>query len=179
MRGASPRPIWTRELPFWWSRAGMGGHEESLRRTRWRSRWDIAGLLLRRTNHSEHGNHFNPSKRNRWIFGDRGTGAYLPKFAWTKIVRHSMVVGNASPDDPALTDYWTQRRRRQPPPAAERARPAPPWCPTRTMCDLRRASAACRPIPAKPPGMGAVGARHAGGDPQATRHHHGAWHVRF
>ncbi|MFE3785388.1 hypothetical protein ACFXPA_45265 [Amycolatopsis sp. NPDC059090] len=59
---------------------------------------------------------FNPTKRNRWVFGDRDTGAYLPKFAWTKIVRHAMVVGNASPDDPALADYWRQRRRKQPPP---------------------------------------------------------------
>ena len=59
---------------------------------------------------------FNPTKRNRWVFGDRDTGAYLPKFAWTKIVRHAMVTGIASPDDPALTDYWRQRRRKQPPP---------------------------------------------------------------
>jgi RNA-directed DNA polymerase len=59
---------------------------------------------------------FNPTKRNRWVFGDRDTGAYLPKFAWTKIVRHAMVAGDASPDDPALTEYWGQRRRRQPPP---------------------------------------------------------------
>ncbi|RSM58040.1 group II intron reverse transcriptase/maturase [Kibdelosporangium aridum] len=56
---------------------------------------------------------FNPTKRNRWVFGDRDTGAYLPKFAWTKIVRHAMVAGTASPDDPALTEYWAQRRRKQ------------------------------------------------------------------
>ena len=59
---------------------------------------------------------FNPSKHNRWVFGDRDSGAYLPKFAWTKIVRHAMVAGTASPDDPALADYWLQRRRKQPPP---------------------------------------------------------------
>ena len=59
---------------------------------------------------------FNPSKRNRWVFGDRDSGAYLPKFAWTKIVRHAMVTGTASPDDPALAAYWLQRRRKQPPP---------------------------------------------------------------
>ena len=33
---------------------------------------------------------------NRWVFGDRDSGAYLPKFAWTKIVRHAMVTGTAS-----------------------------------------------------------------------------------
>jgi RNA-directed DNA polymerase len=56
---------------------------------------------------------FNPTKQNRWVFGDRDTGAFLPKFAWTKIVRHAMVVGTASPDDPALAEYWAQRRRKQ------------------------------------------------------------------
>jgi RNA-directed DNA polymerase len=55
---------------------------------------------------------FNPSRRDRWVFGSRETGYYLRKFAWTPIVRHRMVAGTASPDDPSLTDYWTQRRRR-------------------------------------------------------------------
>lgn len=59
---------------------------------------------------------FNKSRANRWVFGDRDSGAYLPKFAWTKIVRHAMVAGAASPDDPALASYWEQRRRKQPPP---------------------------------------------------------------
>ena len=40
------------------------------------------------------------------MFGDRDTGAYLAKFAWTKIVRHVPVHGWASPDDPALARYW-------------------------------------------------------------------------
>jgi RNA-directed DNA polymerase len=39
-------------------------------------------------------------------------GAYLHKFAWTSIVRHQMVTGTASPDDPTLTEYWANRRRR-------------------------------------------------------------------
>jgi RNA-directed DNA polymerase len=42
--------------------------------------------------------------------------AYLLKFAWTRIVRHQMVPGTASPDDPTLTDYGAQRRRRSTPP---------------------------------------------------------------
>ncbi len=46
------------------------------------------------------------------MLGSRETGFYLRKFAWTKIVRHRMVAGRASPDDPALTGYWQQRRRR-------------------------------------------------------------------
>jgi RNA-directed DNA polymerase len=53
---------------------------------------------------------FNHSRNNRWIFGDKDTGAYLPKFAWTKIVRHVMVTGAASPDDPGLARYWAGRR---------------------------------------------------------------------
>jgi RNA-directed DNA polymerase len=48
---------------------------------------------------------FNRSRRDRWVFGDRDSGAYLHRFAWTRIVRHQMVTGSASPDDPALTGY--------------------------------------------------------------------------
>jgi RNA-directed DNA polymerase len=59
---------------------------------------------------------FNASRQDRWVFGSQDTGFYLRKFAWTKIVRHRMVAGRASPDDPALTDYWTERRRRTSPP---------------------------------------------------------------
>ncbi|MGW3473643.1 group II intron reverse transcriptase/maturase [Saccharopolyspora sp. NPDC000995] len=59
---------------------------------------------------------FHPTRRDRWIFGDHASGAYLAKFAWTKIVRHQVVKGRASPDDPALTDYWAERRRRRKPP---------------------------------------------------------------
>src|ERR1700677_3538731 len=51
----------------------------------------------------------------RWVFGDRQSGGHL-KFAWTSIDRHVMVKGGASPDDPALTDYWAGRRQRSKPP---------------------------------------------------------------
>jgi RNA-directed DNA polymerase len=59
---------------------------------------------------------FNGSRRDRWVFGDRDSGAYLSKFAWTKIVRHQMVPGTASPDDPDLATYWAKRRQRNAPP---------------------------------------------------------------
>lgn len=59
---------------------------------------------------------FNPARRDKWIFGSQKSGFYLRKFAWTPIVRHRMVAGTASPDDPSLTDYWARRRRRNPPP---------------------------------------------------------------
>jgi RNA-directed DNA polymerase len=59
---------------------------------------------------------FVPSRQDRWVFGDRDSGAYLLKFAWTKITRHTLVKGWASPDDPALASYWAARRRRGIPP---------------------------------------------------------------
>jgi RNA-directed DNA polymerase len=58
---------------------------------------------------------FNPASTDRWIFGDRDSGAYLHRLCWTKIVRHSLVVGRASPDDPAMTDYWAERRGKNKP----------------------------------------------------------------
>ncbi|WP_371786873.1 group II intron reverse transcriptase/maturase [Streptosporangium subroseum] len=62
---------------------------------------------------------FHPTRADLWVFGDRDSGAYLQKFAWTKIVRHQLVTGRASPDDPALADYWARRRRRHSPPLSE------------------------------------------------------------
>ncbi|WP_055496007.1 group II intron reverse transcriptase/maturase [Streptomyces sp. TP-A0356] len=61
---------------------------------------------------------FNPARQDRWVFGSRDTGYYLRKFAWTKIVRHQLVTGTASPDDPSLTEYWARRRRRSKPPVS-------------------------------------------------------------
>ena len=45
---------------------------------------------------------FNKFRNDRWVFGDRDTGACLVKFSWTAIQRHVPVKGAASPDDPAL-----------------------------------------------------------------------------
>jgi RNA-directed DNA polymerase len=59
---------------------------------------------------------FNKARRDRWVFGDRQRGAYMQKFAWTRIARYWMVQGAASPDDPALANYWAERRRTAPPP---------------------------------------------------------------
>ena len=62
---------------------------------------------------------FNKFRNDRWVFGardrpvnDRGDVAYLVKFSWTPIVRHQIVAGGASPDDPDLIDYWAARRRK-------------------------------------------------------------------
>jgi RNA-directed DNA polymerase len=59
---------------------------------------------------------FHPSRKDRWVFGDRNSGRYLVKFSWTPIVRHRLVKGRASVDDPDLSDYWARRRRRDQPP---------------------------------------------------------------
>jgi RNA-directed DNA polymerase len=59
---------------------------------------------------------YNKSRRDNWVFGDRHSGAYLVKHAWTSIIRHQMVKGKSSPDDPTLAEYWAGRRRRTAPP---------------------------------------------------------------
>ena len=59
---------------------------------------------------------FSKFRNDHWVFGDRDSGGHLVKFSWTSIDRHVMVKGGASPDDPALADYWANRRRRSKPP---------------------------------------------------------------
>jgi RNA-directed DNA polymerase len=57
---------------------------------------------------------FNKARQDRWVFGDRVSGSYLHRFAWTNIVRHQIIKHAASPDDPELADYWAWRRRKAP-----------------------------------------------------------------
>ena len=59
---------------------------------------------------------FNRFRNDNWVFGDRESGAYLVKYSWTKIIRHTMVKGRSSPDDPTLKHYWQQRRCKKSPP---------------------------------------------------------------
>ncbi len=59
---------------------------------------------------------FNKFRNDRWVFGDRDSGACLVKFSWTNIERHVPATGAASPDDPALASYWAERRRKARPP---------------------------------------------------------------
>lgn len=53
---------------------------------------------------------FNLDRQDFSTFGDKQTGAYLLKFSWFPIERHTLVKGRASPDDPRLKDYWTKRQ---------------------------------------------------------------------
>jgi len=55
---------------------------------------------------------FHPTRQDRWVFGDRHSGGYLLRFGWTKIIRHDLVKGASSPDDPTLAEYWARRRRK-------------------------------------------------------------------
>jgi RNA-directed DNA polymerase len=57
---------------------------------------------------------FNNARQDRSVFGNRTSGAFLHRFAWTNIVRHPIVKHAASPDDPELADYWAWRRRKAP-----------------------------------------------------------------
>ena len=50
-------------------------------------------------------------RNDNWVFGDKRTGVVLLKFSWFNIERHVLVKGTASPDDPALQQYWADRQR--------------------------------------------------------------------
>lgn len=62
---------------------------------------------------------FNPTRQDNWVFGDKETGAFMGKFAWTNIKRHVMVKGAASKDDPDLAEYWRERTRKRKHPQAD------------------------------------------------------------
>jgi RNA-directed DNA polymerase len=42
--------------------------------------------------------------QNRWVFGEKQSGAYLRQLSWTPVVRHVLIQGSSSPDDHALRD---------------------------------------------------------------------------
>ena len=122
LRGANADALIARLNPVitgWaaYYRIGVSKHAYSLLDDHlWRLTWKWADFSHpnkpRRWIITRHFGMFNPARQDKWVFGSRETGFYLRKFAWTKIVRHRMVAGRASPDDPALTGYWQQRRRR-------------------------------------------------------------------
>ena len=122
MRGANADALIARLNPIitgWaaYYRIGVSKHAYgTLDAHLWRLAWKWANFSHpnkpRRWIITRHFGMFNPARHDKWVLGSRETGFYLRKFAWTKIVRHRMVAGRASPDDPALTGYWQQRRRR-------------------------------------------------------------------
>ena len=93
---------------------------------------------------------YNPARQDRWVFGDRDSGAYLPKLAWTKIVRHRTgarrgVPGRPRPSrllGPTASQEQTTARSQHPSPAAQAEGP---------LSDLRRPAPPRRPRATKPP----------------------------
>jgi RNA-directed DNA polymerase len=61
--------------------------------------------------HNRYWGRLNPKRNDNHVFGDKRTGAFLPKYSWTKIERHPKVKDTASPDDPSLKEYWKQRTK--------------------------------------------------------------------
>ncbi len=49
------------------------------------------------------------ARQDYWVFGNKQTGAYLWKYSWFPIQRHTLVKGSASQDDPTLRNYWEKR----------------------------------------------------------------------
>jgi RNA-directed DNA polymerase len=48
---------------------------------------------------------------SQWSFVDKPTGMVLYRIGYTRIQRHILIQGNASPDNPELQDYFKQRAR--------------------------------------------------------------------
>ena len=40
---------------------------------------------------------FEKFRNDRWVFGDKDTRAYLPRLAWTDIVRHTLLKAGRPP----------------------------------------------------------------------------------
>src|SRR6266516_4384067 len=60
--------------------------------------------------HQRYWGRFHLDRTDPWVFGDKQTGAYLLKFSWFPVERHTLVKGRSSPDDPRLKDYWMKRQ---------------------------------------------------------------------
>jgi RNA-directed DNA polymerase len=80
---------------------------------------------------------YNKSRNDHWVFGDRDSGAYLVKHAWTNIVRHQMVKAGASSDDPALGRLLGRSAAQRRTPTHGQPQPAPPAGSTRNLPKVR------------------------------------------
>ncbi|KJV79875.1 HNH endonuclease family protein [Rickettsia hoogstraalii str. RCCE3] len=54
------------------------------------------------------------ARNDNWVFMDKSKDLYLWKLQWTAIKRHILVKGKASPDNPALKEYWQKRQASKP-----------------------------------------------------------------
>lgn len=55
---------------------------------------------------------FNLDRADKWVFGERQTGAHVPKFSWFHIERHTLVPGEYSLDnpDPDVQEWFRKNR---------------------------------------------------------------------
>ncbi len=55
---------------------------------------------------------FNLDRVDKWVFGEHETGAYVPKFSWFHIERHTLVPSEHSPDnpDPNVQEWFRKNR---------------------------------------------------------------------
>ena len=95
---------------------------------------------------------------------------------WTPIIRHRKVTGGASPDDPALTDYWNQRRGRNQPPL-DRSTLRLLKTAARALRHLRGPAPARRPGATHSRGMATVAPHHPQSDHQAAHRRTRAGHA--
>ena len=100
---------------------------------------------------------FNKARRDRWVFGDRESGAYLRKFAWTRIVRHQMVKSRASPDDPDPGRVLGQAAAQGTAPTDRQDQPTAPQGPGRSLSALREPAPIRRRPATKPTSSGSSG----------------------
>jgi RNA-directed DNA polymerase len=115
---------------------------------------------------------FHPSRQDRWIF-DRDSGTYLTKFSWTKIVRHTLVNADASPDNPGADRVLGNAAPQKPSPAGPH-HPAPAPGSAWPLSALPGTAPARRPRTTQPPRMGTVIQGHPqghlpSGDPRRRR----------
>ena len=107
-------------------------------------------------------------QQDRWVFGDRNSGAFMHKFSWTNIVRHTIVKPGASPDDPVLAELLGLATAQTSPPDQPH-RPAALPSPGRPLRDLQGDARARRGPATSPTPMGNL----AGDHPQDDRRHVG------
>ncbi|WP_433192211.1 group II intron maturase-specific domain-containing protein [Nocardia sp. CA-107356] len=130
LRGSNAKAVIARMNPIirGWSAYYRGAVSSKVFRSLDHYMWQLTFGWARRTHPRKSGTwiarryygRFNKFRNDRWVFGDPGipsdrareNTACLVKFSWTPIVRHVLVTGRASPDDPDLTRYWVNRRRR-------------------------------------------------------------------
>ena len=115
---------------------------------------------------------FNKARQDRWVFGDRHSGAYMHRFAWTNIVRHQLVKQRSVTRRPRAGRLLGLATA-QADPADQQHHPAAPQSPGRSLPDLQDPALRRRPAATNPKRLGAVADQHPHDDhdrPAGDRH---------